>query len=79
MQNKRGAILPDKGVRAFQVEPDVCGSVAPFLCKAFCICLCLFQVMQLCLWRLGGRRVAVENTTAASGERTARLLELVPS
>lgn len=41
MQNKRGAILPDKGVRAFQVEPDVCGSVAPFFYATLFVSVCV--------------------------------------
>lgn len=41
MQNKRGAALPDKGVRAFQVEPNVCGGRAAFLCNTFVsVCVC---------------------------------------
>lgn len=41
MQNKRGAALPDKGVRAFQVEPDVCGGRAAFLCNTLVsVCVC---------------------------------------
>lgn len=47
MQNKRGAALPDKGVRAFQVEPDVCGGRAAFLCNTF-VSVCVFQVWCRC-------------------------------
>ncbi len=57
MQNKRGAALPDKGVRAFQVEPDVCGGRAAFLCNTF-VSVCVFQVWCRCAFssrEQGGR------------------------
>lgn len=56
MQNKRGAALPDKGVRAFQVEPDVCGGSTAFLCNTF-VSVCVFQVWCRCAfgcWAQGG-------------------------
>ncbi len=47
MQNKRGAALPYKGVRAFQVEPDVCSGRAAFLCNTF-VSVCVFRVWCRC-------------------------------
>lgn len=54
MQNKRGAALPDKEVRAFQVEPDVCGGIAAFLCNTFvsvCVCFKYDAVAPLAVGR----------------------------